>query len=201
MAQAPPSLGKALFALLFFGAVAVFLAVTYVGDLFSDLRVAGSPMVPSEARVLSADCTRYNFIVSACTIAYADPRTAQPDQRRKLEYLMFGSVAGERYYLLQPQSNPALVTSNTGLDHVGNRVTTLIGLLGTMVLLMFGALLRLRPKMPESEGASHNYDDALERALAAHAQAPAAGSQPAMASRAAPPRAGGAAKEFGRRVR
>jgi|SRR5215470_15460418 len=201
MGAAPPSLGKMLFALLFFGAVAVFLAVTYVGDLISDLRVAGSPMVPSEARVLSADCTRYNFLVSACTIAYADPRSAQPDQRKKLEYLMFGSVAGERYYLLQPQSDPSIVTSNTGLDHVGNRVATLIGLLGSTVLIMFGALWRLLPRMSESEGASHNYDDALERALQAHAQAPAAGSQPAMAPRAAPPRAGGPVKEFGRRVR
>jgi len=201
MGAAPPSLGKALFALLFFGAVAVFLAVTYLGDVITDLRVARSPMVPSEASVLSADCTRYNYLVSACTIAYADPRSAQPGQRKKLEYLMFGSVAGERYYLLQPQSDPAIVTSNTGLDHLGNRVATLIGMLGTVALLMFGALARLRPKMLESEDASPNYDDALERALQAHAQAPAAGSQPAMAPRPAPPRPGGPAKEFGRRVR
>ena len=201
MAATPPSPGKVLFGLFILGAAAVFMAVTYAGDLISDLRFARTAMAPSEAHVVSADCTRYNYLVSACTIAYVDPRSAQPDQRKKLQYLMFGSVAGERYWLLQPQSNPGVVTSNTGLDHLGNRVATLTGLLGTITLILFGALLRLRPTMPESEGAAHNYDDALENALQAHAQTQAAGSQPSMAARPAPPRGGGPAREFGRRVR
>jgi hypothetical protein len=199
MHTTPPSLGKVLMVVVVLGLAAVFLAAKYSGDLVNDIRVAGTPMQPSDARVMGADCDRWNYLVSACTITYADPKAA--GQRKRLDYLLFGSVAGERIALLQPQSHPGIVTSSIGIAHIGNRVATLIGLLGTIALIVLGVLWRIWPKPAAGEGASHGYDDALERALQAHAQTQASESKPAMSPRPAPPRAGGPAQRFGRRVR
>jgi hypothetical protein len=181
------------------GAAALFMATKYMGDLVKDIRIAGTPMVLSEASVTKASCDRYNYLVSACSIAFADPKAA--GQAQQLDYLMFGSFAGERIVLLQPHSYPGIVTSNVGIDHIGNRAATLIGLLGTIALIVLGMLVRLMQSVPAIEraagNASDSYDDAIERALQAHVQS---GGAPPPKS-ASPPRAGGPAQGFGRRVR
>jgi hypothetical protein len=165
-----------------------FLIVNFAGDLVRDIGIRGQPMVPADAQVLSADCTRVNLIVSWCTIGYVDHTTVieqltKPKNTTKLQFLVFGSVAGQRISLQQPSSHPDVVTSDVGMQYLGNRIATLIVLLGALALIPFAVVKRLRHGVQPSEdgtrtyndsGNSPNYDDTIDRALQTHKEAQAA---------------------------
>jgi hypothetical protein len=134
------------FSLLFFGGLSALMVLHYGGSLMNDFAVRGDRMLPHPtARVISAKCTRYYFAVSACSIEY-DDRFVVPTASKKfkprheLNYLMFGSAAGERVALLQPASRPDIVTTSAGLAHLGNRMVTLFVSAGLCLVAMLALI-------------------------------------------------------------
>ncbi len=136
------------FFILFCGCMAAFMVLHYGGTLMRDLAMRRETMAPHlSARILSAKCTRYYFLVSACSIEYDDrfvmPATSKKFKSRPvLNYLVFGSVAGERVRLLHPVSQPNVVTTSAGMAHLGNRAFTFFALVTLCLLIPVGILLK-----------------------------------------------------------
>src|ERR1700687_988624 len=102
---------------LFCFGCAPFLVIHYAADLARDIGISGDTLSPHpDGRVLSAKCTRWNLIVSDCSVEY-DERVPARVPVTKLEaihtlnFLMFGSAAGEQVVLMRPAAHPDVVTT------------------------------------------------------------------------------------------
>lgn len=171
-----------VFGLLFLGASSALLVQYYGGALMNDFAVRGDQMLPHPtARVVSAKCKRYEFLISACSIEY-DDRFVVPTRSKTIEavhtlnYLMFGSAAGERATLLRPASRPDIVTTPTGLAHLNNRAVTLVTLVGLSLLTMLalvGKAMTLSarttpPQMPATSAGSNSDAARIDQMIARH---------------------------------
>jgi hypothetical protein len=174
------SLRSAIFFLLFFGAMGAALTLHYGGDLMRDLAIRGQAMeVHPTARVLSADCTRYYLLMSACKIDYDNRAAGQPraniQEIQSTRFLVFGSMTGERVMMLHPRSRPDIVTTSSNIENVGNRVLALGVLLGALLLASIGIVMRYArengvPNAAESEagsGGARSMDEAMTRHIQA----------------------------------
>lgn len=166
---------RALGAGLLFAAFGVFLAVNYGPDLLNDIAVQHQRSIAHpKARIVSANCTRYLYAISACEVEYTEPVSAsersQFRERSVLRILMFGSAAKKRISLLQPESRPDMVTSDAGLQLIANRAGTLLSLLliclGLASVIVHRLLSReATPFEGEPEADLHKVDAAITHQL------------------------------------
>jgi hypothetical protein len=165
--------------------------------------------------VLNAKCTRYNFVVSACSVDYDDrlsgtmPAT-KFEATTTLNYLMGGSVAGERVALMHSTAHSAVVTSAVGMDHLANRIFTMLVFLvifaGTpLIIIVKLATGRLGADTvavaPAAAPDPQAIDAEIARQVAARAQQGAPSTR--ISSTLAPPASAGTAAPagtFGRRT-
>lgn len=194
----------------------LFLAMQYGVDLVRDIGISRDTLSPYQTgRVLSAKCTRYNLIVSVCSVEYDDRLSSTAPATKfeaihTLNYLMGGSVAGEQVALMCSTAHPNVVTSAVGMNHLANRIFTLLLLLaiffGTPLIIAFKlATGRMSvgggvPAPAAAPGNSHAIDAEIARQLAARGQQPAPSIRPS--STLAPPASAGPgpAGTFGRRT-
>lgn len=163
-----------LFALLL-GGSAVFLTLHYGGTLINDVAVRSAQMVPHpSARVIAAKCKRYFLLISACRVEYTDraiPSTpSQPEPRHKLNYLIFGSAAGEGVALLQPLGRSDIVTTSVGMAHLRNRLVALPMLVGLDLVALFTLLSKILltgrgSRYANTEQPDGNESQAIESAI------------------------------------
>jgi hypothetical protein len=111
----------------------VAMTMVFGGDLVHDVALRDEAMAPHPtARVI--DAKNYYLLVSACSVEYEDLAAAKPldklRARTEFNYLMFGSVHGERVVLMRPAKGEQIVTCSTGMAHLGNRIVTLLVLAG-----------------------------------------------------------------------
>jgi hypothetical protein len=162
--------------------------------------------------VLSAKCTRWNFIVSDCSVEYGDRLPARVPATKfeaihTLNFLMFGSFAGEPVTLMGSTTHPDVVTSAIGINHLANRSGTLLLLLlifaGTpLIIVVKLATGRLAidgtPVPAAAPGESHAIDSEIARQLASRTQQVAPSTR--ISSTLAPPASAGPGGTFGRRT-
>jgi len=192
---------------------AAFLVLHYGVDLARDISISGDTLSPNQnGRVLSAKCTRWNFIVSDCSVEYDELQPARAPVTKfeaihTLNFLMFGSAAGEQVTLMRSSTHPDVVTSAIGMNHLANRSVTLLLLVlifaGTpliMVVKLATGRMSIDGTPAAAPGDSRTIDAEIARQLAALGPQPAARSMRTSSTLAPPasagPRPGGT---FGRR--
>ncbi len=134
-----------------FGLAALLLAsivVLYsvVPDLVRDLRYRDSYVLSPMLAVQSAKCRRYVFVVSNCTVRYAD--IVRPEVAGSVETMSFGSWGGERVRMVQSSRDPAQVSFTLAAEHVFGRLVFLViwmGLLMALIAALLRSVLPLRP--------------------------------------------------------
>lgn len=173
------------FAVLFFFATGMFLVLQYGGGLMRDLALRGEPMqIRMQYRIVSAKCSRYYHLVSACATEYVE-RDATPAASGKLKdvktsrFLVFGSVAGERVLLMGPKSRPDAITTSAAMAHLSNRFWTLLVLAGFSFLVPLAIIMKaarrrsgapVRTEAPQANaGDDMRIDDMIARQMQAKA--------------------------------
>ena len=126
----------------------VAMTMVFGGDLARDVALRDEVMAPHPtARVIEAKCKNYYLLVSACSVEYEDLAAAKPldrlRARTELNYLMFGSIRGERVVLMRPAKGEQIVTSSTGMAHLGNRIVTMLVLAGLYLFIPVAVLVKL----------------------------------------------------------
>jgi hypothetical protein len=164
---------RALLGGLIMLAFAVILVVSYGGELTRDFGLSRENLVPHPtARVVKAKCDVWYLLVSACTVEYDDPATTKPADKiqvkPELSYLMLGSVGGERVMLMRPANGGQVVTSNTGIDHLTNRMMTLLILAGFCVIVPIWVAIKVLSGGSEPAAASDRSltSDSVDAAIA-----------------------------------
>ena len=123
-------------------------AVAPIGDLVTDLRLAGKA-VPVPGGAAAGHCSR-GFLVS-CSLTLTAPRRAAPPQSRKVDYLFFEiGIDRHTFRVLADPAQPSVLTTDLALDRLWNRVIILpvaavaSALSIVAVLLGFGGAIRLQ---------------------------------------------------------
>jgi hypothetical protein len=128
-----------LFMIVLFGGLLTVPLITMLPDIRSDATMAraGKAEVDPNATV-SGSCKRMKFIFVDCSanITYqpdpASPATATLAQ----SFTFVGGDYNNAVTVLRSKANPRLVTTSLAVDHLSNRMVTMIGF-----LLIFAALL------------------------------------------------------------
>jgi hypothetical protein len=125
-------------------ASAVFLVVMFFSDLQRDLSLQGSFRPDFHVTVEQAKCSRYAFLVSHCSIrlGWQDGATRQTASSSFLVGLK--SMDGVRVMPVRSTADPSVVTSAVALEHLNNRIWTLVLVTGTGLLLGLLGLMKLR---------------------------------------------------------
>ena len=125
-----------------FSGVVVLAPLVYAGpQLASDIRVGKNWTLAENLAIKESKCTRWYFLVSTCDIGYVDRRN--PGRvGGTLNYLVFGSWAGERAMLLRSVSDPSRIGTTIGLEHMPQRVIS-FAVLSALVLAFLVGFVRL----------------------------------------------------------
>jgi len=134
-----PLASLGLFALLFglLGGVMWWLAP----DLVRDWRIGNDPTPASDSRVEEARCRSRLFVLQICNVTLADDRSVAAD-KRTLWYVFIGTPGSERIVPLRNRSDPALFSTDLGLETRLARSATL-ALAAAILALCIGVALRV----------------------------------------------------------
>ena len=146
----PPGLRLVWVAVIAVLAVSVALAIVApVGDIVTDLGLAGKA-VPVPGGTVDGSCS-IGSLYTTCDITLIAPRHAAPAQRRKVNYLFAEiGVLHHTFRVLADPAQPAVLTTDLGLDRLWNRIITLVvgavlSALGMMTLLLaIGGSIRMQ---------------------------------------------------------
>jgi hypothetical protein len=119
-----------------FGLLLGLLALVVWGlgpDVARDWRIRGDA-VPAvgDARVEEARCRSWLAVIKVCTITYSEAAGA----KRSLWYLYIGAPGEESIALQRSRSDPALVTTDVGLERLISRSLTFAVLAGSLLLCL-----------------------------------------------------------------
>jgi len=124
--------------ILFAIAFTVIGPLVYAGpQLASDLGNGAKWVLVDDLAIKESRCTRWYYVVSTCHIEYINRRN--PAQMGgTLNYLVFGSWSGERARLLRSPTNPNVIGTTLGVEHLQQRVITIsIFALLSLAFLLF----------------------------------------------------------------
>ncbi|MFD0938873.1 hypothetical protein ACFQ12_27250 [Methylobacterium trifolii] len=131
-----------------------FLApLVYAGpQLASDLRVGRNWTLAADLAVKESKCTRWYLLVSTCGVDYVNRR--EPGRvGGTLNYIVFGSWAGERVTLLQSADDPGRIGSTLGLEHMQQRVISFAVFVALALAFLVGVLRLIMPKARSEDAA------------------------------------------------
>jgi hypothetical protein len=89
-------------------------------------------------RVTEARCTHFYFVVSMCSVHLRGPNDKFATG---VDQIFLGSMDGQRVFGMVPRSDPQSLTTNLGIQYLGNRILAL-GLLALFGAFGMWALLR-----------------------------------------------------------
>ena len=110
-------------------------------QLYADVVSGPDWVAADDLRVTRAQCTRWEFVVSSCTIEYSDPIAAKITPA--LHYLVYGSWGGEHAVLMRSAKAPGAITTVQAIRDLGAREATMgiFLLLEALVIVSLGAML------------------------------------------------------------
>lgn len=140
----PVSPLKATLSALAMIASGVLLIFLFASDLQRDVSLKGTFRPDFNVSVDRAKCSRYVFIVSQCSVRFSwqDGATEQTASGNFLVGLR--SMDGVRVIPVRSTADPSVVTSAVALDHLSNRIWTLVFLSGICLVIGLLVLLKLR---------------------------------------------------------
>jgi hypothetical protein len=134
---------KATLSALAMIASGVFLIFLFASDLQRDLSLKGTFRPDFNVSVDRAKCSRYVFIVSQCSVRFSW-RDGATEQTASGNFLVgLRSMDGVRVIPVRSTADPSVVTSAVALDHLSNRIWTLVFLSGASLLLGVLVLMKL----------------------------------------------------------
>lgn len=138
----PSSARKIVVGALVLMLLAVVLPLSFFSELRRDAALKDTFRPDLRARVERASCSRYFFLVTSCSVQLSWPdgnarRTAESSFLVGLK-----SMGGLRVMPVRSSADATVVTSGIALEHLGNRIWTLMLVSGTCLLL--GALMLMK---------------------------------------------------------
>jgi hypothetical protein len=143
----PGNARKVLVGALALVLIAIVLPAAFFSELHRDLALKDTFRMDPNVRVERASCSRYFFLATSCSVQLSWP---DGNARRIADsnFLVgLKSMGGLRVLPMRSSADPAVVTSNVALEHLGNRTWTLALVSGICLLLgvlMLKKLLRSR---------------------------------------------------------
>jgi hypothetical protein len=147
---------KLVIGLLILAAGLYFITVTYAGDIFRDIRLAGTWQVAYDLRAVNGSCTRHNFVLTRCSVKIQS--IAEPNQAPVAsEFMMlFSSGGGELLVPVRSTTNPSAVAIAYATEtKLLNRTMTFLVLTGALAA-MFIALASALATGRYNGGAAHH---------------------------------------------
>jgi len=100
-------------------------------DIANDWRMRNDAVsAAGDVRAEAARCRSWLAVVRACSVTYADSTGG----KRSLWYLYFGAPGEERIELVRSRSDPALISTNVGLERLTGRTLAMALLAGVLLL-------------------------------------------------------------------
>jgi hypothetical protein len=123
--------------------IAVALPLGFFSELRRDTALQDTFRADMSVRVERASCSRYFFLVTSCSVHLSWP---EGNARRTAEssFLVgLKSMGGLRVMPARSTADSSVVTTAVALEHVSNRIRTMVLLPGTCLLLGVLMLLKL----------------------------------------------------------
>lgn len=133
-----------------FGLVLLLVAVALPAFYFPELRreraLLDTYRPDFSVNVERADCSRYMFLLTNCRVNFS---WAEGNTRRMANssFLVgFRGMGGLQVVPMRSPADPGTVTSSVALDHLGNRMWTLVVLSGLALFMSVCVLMNLRSR-------------------------------------------------------